>query len=93
MTAYVLRDGKLVEKSAVVSHSYQRADFPVPYMISDIADYYSIASGKLVSGRADRREDLKRTGCREVDPSEAPKGYNNPKYERKYSKDARKLAR
>jgi len=42
----------------------------VPYIASDIAPYLSVASGKMVDGRAARREDLKRTGCREVDPSE-----------------------
>ncbi len=42
----------------------------VPYIASDIKPYRSVASGKMVDGRSARREDLKRTGCREVDPSE-----------------------
>ena len=90
MTVYVLRDGELVEKTKAPP---LKTAVPLPYFMSDTPDYFSIASGKMISGRAARREDLKRTGCREVDPSEAPKGYINPKYERRYSKDARKLAR
>ncbi len=43
-----------------------------PQVVSDIAPYRSIVSNQVVDGRAARREDLKRTGCREVDPSEAP---------------------
>jgi hypothetical protein len=46
-------------------------DGPSGLMImGDLPDYTSPVDGKLVSGRAQRREDLKRTGCREYDPSE-----------------------
>jgi hypothetical protein len=44
-----------------------------PAVQSDTPEYYSIASGKMVDGRRARRDDLARTGCREVDPSEGPK--------------------
>lgn len=36
----------------------------------DIPEYLSPVTGKLIGSRSERREDLKRTGCREVDPSE-----------------------
>lgn len=39
-----------------------------PQVMRDTPDYYSVVSDRWVSGRADRREDLKRTGCIEADP-------------------------
>lgn len=39
-------------------------------IIRDIPEYISPVNGKLIGSRSQRREDLKRTGCREVDPSE-----------------------
>lgn len=39
-----------------------------PYIMSDVPDYTSPVDGRLVSGRKQRREDLKRHGCVEYDP-------------------------
>lgn len=50
------------------------------YIMSDLPGYKSVASGKWVDGRRDRREDLKRAGCREVDPSEGPKACRTKKW-------------
>jgi hypothetical protein len=36
----------------------------------DIKPYWSVASNRMIGSRSSRREDLKATGCREVDPSE-----------------------
>jgi hypothetical protein len=47
---------------------------------SDIPAYYSMASFKWVDGRRARRDDLARTGCREVDPSEGPKYCTSKKW-------------
>ncbi len=55
----------------------------MPMVVSDIPDYYSVVSGKMVSGRRARRDDLARTGCREVDPSEGPKTCTTEKWARK----------
>jgi len=38
-------------------------------VIKDIDPYVSIATGDVVSGRAAKREDLKRSGCVEYEPS------------------------
>ena len=38
-----------------------------PMVIRDTPAYYSVVSDKWIDGRADRREDLKRTGCFELD--------------------------
>ncbi len=42
----------------------------IPNVSPDYPAYFSHGSRTMVEGRAARREDLKRTGSREVDPSE-----------------------
>lgn len=39
-------------------------------LMTDLPGYTSPVDGRWVEGRAARREDLKRNGCREYDPSE-----------------------
>lgn len=53
------------------------SDLPMPYIRSDLPAYVSPVTGKIVEGRAARREDLARSGCREVDPSEYKPTYKN----------------
>lgn len=43
-----------------------------PLISSDIPDYLSPVNGKLISGRKQRKEDLKRNDCYEVDPPSKP---------------------
>ena len=45
-----------------------RTSVQMPYTISDLPEYTSPITGKPVRGRADRREDLARSGCVEIDP-------------------------
>ncbi len=59
----------------------------MPMIQSDTPGYMSVASGKYIEGRTARREDLKRTGCREVDPSEGPKTCRTEKWARKLKMD------
>lgn len=60
---YIFRDGKLVEEA--------EADKPEHhYVMDDLRGYQSPVTLKMVEGRTQRREDLIRSGCREVDPSE-----------------------
>ena len=54
-----------------------------PMIQSDLPAYFSVASGKMVDGRRARRDDLARTGCREVDPSEGPKYCATEKWAKK----------
>ena len=68
--AYVMRNGRLVPKHEAVSVPEARSDLPTPSIMPDLPGYMSVASGQWVDGRQDRREDLKRTGSRELDPSE-----------------------
>jgi hypothetical protein len=41
-----------------------------PYVISDTPGYLSPLGTGWIEGKSARREDLKRSGCREVEPSE-----------------------
>jgi hypothetical protein len=59
----------------------------VPQLMSDLPAYFSVASGKWVEGRSARRDDLARTGCREVDPSEGPKFCNTKKWAERLKMD------
>ena len=65
MPRYIIQDGELVE---VVPAPRRPSVFPM--IARDIPEYVSPVTGRPVDGRAARREDLKRSGCREVDPSE-----------------------
>jgi hypothetical protein len=60
------------------------ADAPPPavafQIMRDLPGYKSPAGTGWIEGRAARREDLKRTGCREVDPSEFKPAYRNPHF-------------
>lgn len=53
-------------------------------LISDLKPYKSPVDGKVIEGRYARREDLKRAGCREADPSEWKGGYTNKRFAEKH---------
>lgn len=81
---YVLRNGRMVNKQTGEPLNDNDEYVPsVPYVAPDLPAYYSHASLKMVEGRTARREDLKRTGCREVDPSEGPKTCKTEKWARR----------
>lgn len=46
--------------------------FPLPSIWADIAPYRSPLGTGEITSRSQRREDMKRGNCREVDPSEKP---------------------
>jgi len=88
---YIQIEGELVE----VSRDFVPG--PVaPMIFGDLPDYQSPVTGKPVSGRVQRREDLKRTGCRpwegreqEVKEAARQLGYEAAKYEGKLDADVR----
>jgi len=49
-------------------------------VIPDLPGYKSPLGTGWIEGRYQRREDLKRHGCREVDPSEFKFEMKNPRY-------------
>jgi hypothetical protein len=84
MTIWVLRNGKLVDKDAAgpppsAGNIFGRG----PYIQSDIRAYRSMATGQVVDGRRAQREDLKASGCRLADSSEAPKHCHTAKWARR----------
>jgi hypothetical protein len=60
---------------------YGERHAPQPFQIMrDLPAYKSPLGDGWVDGRAARREHLKRTGCREVDPGEHRAAYRNPHF-------------
>jgi hypothetical protein len=58
-----------------------------PMIVRDTPAYKSpLGDGKVIDGRAARREHLKANGCREVEPGEFPVEYWNPKFAAKHGK-------
>lgn len=84
MASYVFdrQTGTLIDKAEYYARKFGEAvermsSLPMPYVRGDIKPYTSPVTGKLIEGRAARREDLARSGCREVDPSEYKPIYKN----------------
>ena len=65
---YVVRDGKLVQVGT--SYVPRTRSAQGLQIIKDIEPYQSPVDDKYVGGRAQRRDDLKRTNCREYEPTE-----------------------
>ena len=84
MSSYVFdpSTNELVDREAYYASKWQKvadkaSSLPMPYISGDLKPYRSPVTGKVIEGRAARREDLARTGCREVDPSEYKPVYKN----------------
>lgn len=63
---YVMEDES--KKPVPVVHVKRAAGYEI---MPDLPEYESPISGRPISGRVARREDLKKNNCREVDPSES----------------------
>ena len=63
---YDKKTRKLVEEKKVQSKNFHNIQ-------PDINPYWSVASNRMIGSRSTRRDDLRMTGCREVDPSEKSK--------------------
>ncbi len=82
-TRYVWRGGQFINKETGEPMDASGDGICAPMIQSDYQAYYSHASGKMIEGRRARRDDLARTGCREVDPSEGPKTCRSEKWAKK----------
>lgn len=72
---YVKRDGRWVSQSTgepMLSDDERRQPIACPTIISDIPDYQSPVDGRWITSRSQRRDDLKRNGCVEYEPSMSP---------------------
>lgn len=74
LQAFIDRDGKPMEAPDRVC---------APRVQSDTQAYESPLGTGMIDGRTARREDLKRSGCRGVDPDEFKPRYVNEKFARK----------
>lgn len=70
---------------------YERTETRIfaPVVQSDLAPYQSPLGNYWVDGRSARREDLKRNGCREVDPTEYRPEYSRATFEARYARRRR----
>lgn len=69
-----------------------RADFPAPYVVSDITEYRSPIDGRPIGSRSTRREDLRVNDCVAWEPGigqkagakeRTPGKYRNPNFAKK----------
>ena len=70
MTIYAWRNGQWIDKKTGEPMQTTGDGVCRPMIVSDLPAYMSPLGTGLIDGRAARREDLKRSGCRETDPSE-----------------------
>lgn len=85
---YIWNGGDWIEYDPVEEKA-RRARTPsiAPSIMRDTPAYVSpLGDGKVIEGRAARREHLKANGCREMDRSEFPVEYWNPKFAAKKGK-------
>lgn len=88
MTIYKRKNGVWTDPDGNPIDLPNRAEIAMPFVVSDIPEYRSPVDGRLISGRAQRREDLKRNNCVEYEPSLSPtKGkreFKNARFAKKH---------
>lgn len=76
--AYVWKNGRWVDRATGEPMTTVHTGVVMPMIVSDIPEYRSPIDGRLITSRSHRREDLRRNGCVEYEPSLKPK---HPKFE------------
>lgn len=90
MTRYIWRDGDF--RHAQTGETMQipeRAGLCMPTVISDLQDYESPASGKMITSRSQQRDDLKRHDC--VISDKPRQKFNPEEYKERKARQAREL--
>lgn len=75
MPTFVRRNGVMVDKDTgapMLTAEDMMKPVQVPHIISDIPEYRSPIDGRVIHSRSDRRDDMKRHGCVEYEPSMSP---------------------
>jgi hypothetical protein len=87
MPRYVWRNGRFEDRNGEAMPLPERDEIAVPYVISDIPAYLSPIDGSYVSGRAARRDDLKRNNCVPYEDAFKPMGgkFRNERFAKKYN--------
>lgn len=85
MSSYVWRDGQFVDKKTGEPMDKPYAgQIVAPRIMRDIPEYRSPINGKLITSRSERREDLARNDCVELDPPKRPRGFKNARFAKKH---------
>ncbi len=75
MTIYVRRNGVLVDKkTGQPMEKPVRDSWPDFQIIKPMPEYRSPIDGRMITTKHERREDLKRNGCYEYEPTASPTG-------------------
>ena len=86
MATYVWRDGRFVDKATglpMLNQAERAREVCAPMVMRDTPEYRSPIDGRLITSRSQRREDLIRNGCVEVDPPKKPRGFKNARFAKK----------
>ena len=62
-----------------------RGQICAPTVISDIPEYLSPIDGRPITSRSERREDMKRNDCVEVDPPKRSRHFKNKRFTKRHS--------
>jgi hypothetical protein len=62
-----------------------RGQICAPTVISDIPEYLSPIDGRPITSRSERREDMKRNDCVEIDPPKRPRHFKNKRFTKRHS--------
>jgi hypothetical protein len=87
MARYFWRNGEFVDREGREMPIPDRGGrLCAPSVVSDITDYASPIDGRMITTRSQRRDDLRRNGCVEYEPSLSPtKGkIKNARFAKKY---------
>lgn len=81
MSRYVWRGGQFVHvQTGEPMHIPERDGICMPRVQGDIAEYRSPIDGTMITSRSERREDLKRNNCVEMDPPKRDKVFRTRKW-------------
>jgi hypothetical protein len=92
MARYVWRDGQFIDKSTGEAMFVpQRDGICMPRVISDVPEYESPASGKMITSRSQQRDDLKRHDC--VLSDKPKQKFDREEYKHRKQQQAKELER
>lgn len=92
MTRYVWRDGQFIDKATgEPMYVPERDGICMPRVISDVPEYESPASGKMITSRSHQRDDLKRHDC--VLSDKPRQKFDREEYAHRKAQQAKELER
>ena len=81
---FVWKDGHFRDRDGSPMPIPERTGICAPRVMSDIPEYRSPIDGTLITSRSQRRYDLEKNGCVEMDPPKKKRGYKNPRFAKKH---------